>query len=63
MSAIPLKAAEKHIELKALGLAGRCWMTEEINNKLKEREEVRRSEGTKIEAYKSLNEEESRLMT
>ena len=38
-------------------------MTKEINDKLKEREEVGRSVGTNIEANKSLNEEVSRLTT
>ena len=63
MSAILLQAAPKHIGLKAVGMAGRCWTTKEINDKLKEREEVRRSEGTHTETYKSLNEEVSRLTT
>ena len=38
-------------------------MTKEINDKLKEREEVRRNEDINTEAYKSLNEEASRLST
>ena len=38
-------------------------MTKEINDKLKEREEIRRSEGAHTEAHKSVNEEVSRLTT
>ena len=57
LSAILLKAAQKHIGLKAMGMVGRCWMMKEINDKLKERED------THIEAYKSLNEEITRLTT
>ena len=45
MSVILLKADQKHIGLKAEGMAGRCWMMKEINHKLKEREEVRQNEG------------------
>ena len=60
---ILLKAAPKHVGLTAVGMARRCWMTKEINNKLKEREEVRRSEVIHTEAHRSLNEELSRLMT
>ena len=36
MSVIILKAG-----LNAVGLAGRCWMMKEVNDKLKERAEVR----------------------
>ena len=36
-------------------------MTKEINDKLKEQEEVRQSKGIHIEPYNSLNEEVSRL--
>ena len=60
-SAILLKADSKHIGLKAVGMAGRCWMTKEINNKPKKLEEVRRSVGIHNQAYKSLNEDVSRL--
>ena len=35
MSAILLKAAQKHIGMKAVGKAGRCGMMKEINDKLK----------------------------
>ena len=63
MSAILLKAAQKHIGLKAVGMVGRCWMMKEINDKLKEREEVCQSIGIHIKAYKSLNEEITRLTT
>ena len=63
MSAILLKAAQKHIGLKVVGMAGRCWMMKQINDKLKEREDVRRSEGIHTEVYKSLHEEVSRLTT
>ena len=63
MTAILLKAAPKHIGLKAVGMAGQCWTTKQINNKLNEREEVGQSEGNHTEAYKSLNEEVSWLMT
>ena len=52
MSAILLKAAQKQTRLKVVGMAGRCWITKEMNNKLKEREEVRRSEGIHTDAYK-----------
>ena len=41
VSAIPLKASQKHIGLKTVGMAGWCWMIEHVNDKLKEREEVR----------------------
>ena len=34
MSAILLKADQKHIGLKAVEMNRRCWMTMEINNKL-----------------------------
>ena len=61
-SAILLKAAQKHIGLKAVGMAGRCSITKEINDKLKKRKEDRQSEGIHTDAYKSLNEEVSRLM-
>ena len=61
--AILSKAAQKHIGLKAVGMAGRCWMTKDINDKLKVREQVRRSEGIHTEAYKRLNKEVSRLST
>ena len=37
-SAILLKAVQKHIGLKAVGMDGRCSMTTEINDKLKELE-------------------------
>ena len=37
-------------------------MTKEINDKLKEREEICRSEGIHTEACKNLNEEVCRLM-
>ena len=40
MSSIPLKAAQKHIGLKVVGIAGWRWMTKVINDKLKEGEEV-----------------------
>ena len=40
MSAILLKDS-KHIWLKVVGMAGRCWMTKEINDKPKKLEEVR----------------------
>ena len=40
MSAVLLMAAQGHIGLKAVGMAGRCWMTKEINDKVKKREEV-----------------------
>ena len=63
MSVILFKAGQNHIGQKAVRLAGRCWMTKEINDKLKEREEVHRSEGTHTEACKNLNEEVSRLTT
>ena len=35
MSVILLKAAQKSIGLKSVRMAGRCWMTKEINDKLK----------------------------
>ena len=54
---------QKQIWLKVAGMVGRCWMTKEINDKLMEREDVRRSEGIHTDAYKSLNEEVSRLTT
>ena len=57
----PIEGSKKHIGLKGVGMAGRCWMTKQISNKLKEREEVSRSEGIHTKAYKSLNEEVSRL--
>ena len=38
MSAIQLKAPKKHIGLKAVGKAGRYWMTKRINDKMKERQ-------------------------
>ena len=34
---------------------GRCWMTKETNNKLKESEEFCQSKGIHTEADKSLN--------
>ena len=58
-----LMAAHKHNGLNAVGMAERCWMTKEINDKLKYGEEVRRSGSIHIEAYNSLNEEVSRLTT
>ena len=61
MSAILLKAAQKYIWPKAVGKAGRCWTTKEINVRLKKREGVRRREGTHIEAHESLNVEVFRL--
>ena len=63
MSTILLKATQKHIGLKAVGMAGRSRMTKDISDKLKKREKARRSEGTHTEAHKSLNEEVSRLTT
>ena len=63
MSAILLKAAQRHNGLKAVLMDGRCWMTKEINDKLKERQEVCRCEGTNTEAYLSLNEKVSRMTT
>ena len=50
---------QKHICHKAVGLAGRYWMTKDINDELRERLEVRRSVGTNTEAHKRLNEEVS----
>ena len=44
-----------------MGMSGGCCLTKEINDKLKEREKVRRSEGTHTEAFNSLNEEVSWL--
>ena len=61
MSVSLLKAAKKHNGLKVVGMVGRCWMTKEINNKLKERQEVRRSGGIHTEAHRSLNEGVSHL--
>ena len=55
MSAILLRAANEYIGLKAVGMAGRCLMTIDINDKLKEREEVRRSEGIHTQAYNNNN--------
>ena len=63
MSAIPLKAVHKHIGLKAVGMAGWCWITKEINERLKERQKFRRGEGIHTEAYNIMNEELSRLTT
>ena len=63
MSTVLLKAAQKHIGVKAVGMAGQCWLAKEINDKLKEQENVRRSEVNHTEANKSLNEEVSRLTT
>ena len=34
MSAILWKASHKHIGLKAVGMAGRCWMKKGINGKM-----------------------------
>ena len=59
--AVLLKVAPKHIGLKAVGMAGRCWMTKEINDKLKERQEVCRSGGIHTESHKSLNIKVSHL--
>ena len=61
MSAILLKAAQEHIGLKVVGMVGRGWMTKKINDKLKDREEVRQNEGIHTKAHKSLNEEVSRM--
>ena len=61
MCAILLRAAQKHIGLNAVGMAGLCWMTKVINDKTKERDEVCRSEDIHTETCKSLNEEVSRL--
>ena len=63
MSAILLKAAQKHIGMKVVGMVGRCTMTKEINDNLKEREVVRQSDGTNTEAHPSPSEEISRPMT
>ena len=63
MSATLLKAAQKHLGLNAVGMVGRCWMTNEIMDKLKEKEEVHQIEGIHTEEYKSLNEEVSPLTT
>ena len=52
MSAIPLKAAQTHIGLKAEGMTGRCWLKKEIKDKLKERERVCQREGIYTETYK-----------
>ena len=52
MSAILLKADQKHIALKAVGIAGRHWMTKEINNKMNEKQKVRRNEGIHTDSYK-----------
>ena len=40
MSAILSKAAHNHIGLKAVGMAGKRRMMKQIDDKLKEREEV-----------------------
>ena len=50
----PNEDCKKHIEMKAVGMAGRYWMTKEINDRMKEQEEVRRIESTNTEAYMSL---------
>ena len=50
MSAILMKADKKHIELKVVGMAGQCWVTKEMNDKLKEQQEVCQSEGIHTEA-------------
>ena len=63
MSAILLKEAQKHTGLKAVGMAERWLITKEINDKLEDREEVHRNDDIHNEANKSVNEEESRLMT
>ena len=63
MYVIQLKATHKHIGLKAVGMAGRCWMTKDINDKLLDLEDVRRSGVTYTEAYMRLNEKVSRQTT
>ena len=63
MCAILLKAAIKHIGLNVVGMAGRCCVTKQINDKLKGREEACRSEGIYNKAHKSLNEDFSQLTT
>ena len=63
MCVILLTAAQDHIGLKAVGMAGLCWMMNVINDKFKERKEVRRSEGIHTEACRNLNEDVSRLTT
>ena len=63
MSAILLKAVQKHIGMKVVGMVGRCTMAKEFNDNLKEREVVRQSDGTNTKAHTRLNEEVSRPMT
>ena len=63
MCVILLNSAKEHIGLNVVGMAGQYWMAKEINDKLKEREEIRQSDIILTEAYKSLNEEVSRLTT
>ena len=55
MSAILLNADQKYIGLEAVVMAGQCWMTKDINDKLNERYEVCRSENIHTEVHRSLH--------
>ena len=48
-----LAAATKHIGLKAVGMSGECWMTKEIVDAEKERDEIRAHSGINSTDYKA----------